>query len=292
MIRALLPMLLACSLFARASGQEQVTDIQDSISVLTDSLKLWANTTQMSQQDPPDSLDWAALFPGAEILLDASAADMAFRIELPRYLDRLSTSLIYHKSPANAATGAWELPLSVSDSAIWLDEEPAAYDRRALNAPGRSKLLRDLLLELRTAGLPASLRHTATHTEARQVLLRVHGRQIAEIPADPCCWMGAICRMAQAGQVYAGIIDCRSNSSAWQLRLYALITSPNARGHHFLEFHWRFPSTPDRTVSDSLTVDVIPYVRTDNLKSLFGDARSQVESPIPVFIGRNPTKPK
>jgi hypothetical protein len=71
--------------------------------------------------------------------------------------------------------------------------------------------------------------------------------------------------------IYSGVIEPIVQPDHATVNFYLLLTVPGSRGHHFLEWEESVFNLNGTWKSESIIVVFTPYVRTDNLKSLFDE---------------------
>ena len=88
-------------------------------------------------------------------------------------------------------------------------------------------------------------------------------------------------------QVYAGPVKISYIEKNIDLVFYIVLTIDNAVGHHFLLIEELYSYTNTHIIPIRAIVHFYPYIRLDNLQSLFGDFTDDIVLP---RQNRNPAK--
>lgn len=217
-------------------------DIYDELAALTDSITAWSQEPPAAWVAATDTLDLAALFPGARTSLDANRDVIV--IEQPVYLRTMRSSVEIDSASWRAGDlqRGWRLPEVAADSLS------LATDAHRL------------LVWLRTCGLPANLAAPRPEGDA-PVELVLRGRQTVRWELGRPSALAIVARLARGRQVYAGFDAGAGGDQA----VYMLVTSPEASGHHFLIWELQTAARGER-------IELVAFVPTGNLADLFATA--------------------
>ena len=252
-------------------------DIYEGIGALVDSLRLWSRVRE--EEAPrenravsiPDTLDLTAFFPGCRI--EGDAGSNAIRIELPRYADLLTTTLMLDRDDASVPGNPppWVAPVDWNGEHLFVDGIPVPVYGQLEPDSILLKHIAGSIVRFRTICLPAHLRAESPACDTIPILVTVRGRDTIDIPFPASTWFGALGKIAAGMQVYSGLLGVNVDADGTSLRYYMLITRPGIEGHHFLEWRENLTGKGRARRSETIHVMFTPFIRTDNLKDLFAE---------------------
>ena len=246
-------------------------DIYDRIETLTDSLSVWSITNPQiinsleTDKIILDSTGIAQLFPGSIVKFNDSLN--LSEISFPKYLDLFST-ILQLESDTNVFK--WSVPLIITNSVITLDSIQLEYPATVVWDSMLTETVQNRVTFFRTTGLQISLREQLNLNWSEEFNVTVRGRDIIDIPYRMDEWKIALSRITAGMQVYAGLLSIAGEADSIIFNYYLLITVPNARGHHFIEWTERLQKAEASWLTVGIDIILTPYIRTDNLKNLFG----------------------
>ena len=297
----LIGLSVVCSLLFAGSGeavdfdtssasQMEPRDIYDSINDLVDSLQTWSDDPLAAPLEDSltevglDSMDLSELFPECEMTFSDSTG--LTTISLPQYLDLLTTSLQLDKNCIvnSNSPPEWIAPVFWDGENIFVDSIPIPSSGQITPDSVVIAHVSERIVQLRTIGLPEHLRSQCPEYDSTEVIVTVRGRDIVDIPFSISTWFQALSRISAGMQVYSGLLEVTIDSTETKLKFYVLITYPGTRGHHFIEWREHLSRDGDRLKLDNIVVLFSPYIRTDNLKNLFGKPKKNGREPIELRI--------
>jgi len=246
-------------------------DIYDRIETLTDSLSVWSITNPQiinsleTDKIILDSTGIAQLFPGSIVKFNDSLN--LSEISFPKYLELFST-ILQLESDTNVFK--WSVPLIITNSVITLDSIQLEYPATVVWDSMLTETVQNRVTFFRTTGLQISLREQLNLNWSEEFNVTVRGRDIIDIPYRMDEWKIALSRITAGMQVYAGLLSIAGEADSIIFNYYLLITVPNARGHHFIEWTERLQKAEASWLTVGIDIILTPYIRTDNLKNLFG----------------------
>jgi|GEM_PF-3527931 len=262
-------------------------DIYDAINILVDSLRLWSVQTNIPSADlttnlGQDSLGVTEFFPDCHLILTDSSD--ATTIILPPYMGLLTTILQADNRWWNSSKPpAWNIPLEWDGEHLLVDSIPISLTGQSTPDSLLVDQIRRRIALLRTIGLPEQLQSRHPADDSLQVMVTVRGRDIIDIPFEST-WLSTLSRIAEATQVYAGILNAKVDSSQSSVNYYLLLNYPGIKGHHFLEWRDVMVKEGSNWQSKGVTVMFSPFIRTDNLKNLFSQPRPTGRDPIEIRL--------
>ena len=258
-------------------------DIYDRIETLTDSLSVWSITNPQiinsleTDKIILDSTGIAQLFPGSIVKFNDSLN--LSEISFPKYLELFST-ILQLESDTNVFK--WSVPLIITNSVITLDSIQLEYPATVVWDSMLTETVQNRVTFFRTTGLQISLREQLNLNWSEEFNVTVRGRDIIDIPYRMDEWKIALSRITAGMQVYAGLLSIAGEADSIIFNYYLLITVPNARGHHFIEWTERLQKAEASWLTVGIDVILTPYIRTDNLKNLFGTPDKSNREPFEI----------
>lgn len=258
-------------------------DIYDRIETLTDSLSVWSITNPQiinsleTDKIILDSTGIAQLFPGSIVKFNDSLN--LSEISFPKYLELFST-ILQLESDTNVFK--WSVPLIITNSVITLDSIQLEYPATVVWDSMLTETVQNRVTFFRTTGLQISLREQLNLNWSEEFNVTVRGRDIIDIPYRMDEWKIALSRITAGMQVYAGLLSIAGEADSIIFNYYLLITVPNARGHHFIEWTERLQKAEASWLTVGIDIILTPYIRTDNLKNLFGTPDKSNREPFEI----------
>ena len=258
-------------------------DIYDRIETLTDSLSVWSITNPQiinsleTDKIILDSTGIAQLFPGSIVKFNDSLN--LSEISFPKYLELFST-ILQLESDTNVFK--WSVPLIITNSVITLDSIQLEYPATVVWDSMLTETVQNRVTFFRTTGLQISLREQLNLNWSEEFNVTVRGRDIIDIPYRMDEWKIALSRLTAGMQVYAGLLSIAGEADSIIFNYYLLITVPNARGHHFIEWTERLQKAEASWLTVGIDIILTPYIRTDNLKNLFGTPDKSNREPFEI----------
>ncbi|MBC8205012.1 MAG: hypothetical protein H8E87_05830 [FCB group bacterium] len=240
-------------------------DIYDRIAALTDSLKYWAANPPMIEYESPDSLTLEEFFP--DCAFESVDSLDVLKITLPKYMDLLAASLLLEQSEGGGFQ--WRIPMTAADSGIIIDDTYISCDSAVSQNPLIIDHIAERLTMFRLMGLPPNLRSSVIPDDSVDIMVSVEGRYPAEIEFTLNAWYQTLSKIAYGKRIYAGLLCVENNEDRIKIKYYILITSPEAAGHHFLEWNENIEIADTKLILIDTRVTFISYIRTDNLYDLF-----------------------
>ncbi len=278
-------LILTSFLVAPNCISEENVDIYDQIANLVDSLRVW-QVNPPSEISPPDSRYLMDFFPGAIVKTDRNSSGVI--IQLPNYMGILTTSLYVSDIDFDNKDSKpyWQAPIRVENDHLILDENPVLCDTSILCKSDILDFIAKKVTFLRTIGLPEHLQANNRYDNEVYVTVHVRGRDIEELEFTSETWFRALNRIAFGMQIYAGILQISGNTESINVKYYILVTYPEAKGHHFLDWIEKYQLVNNEWRTQLITIDFTPYIRTDNLKDLFAQPVKPDRTPIKLHINR------
>lgn len=275
--------VLLSAVLARGVEPSAPADVVDRILALRDSLTVWAEHPPSLAAEIPESFDLSTAFPGATLLDQPENGEVA--IILPRFHDIVSGTLLLQTDSSGLH---WSL--TPEERASLLPEE--SPDSGEVHPEEASTALLDVLAQrligLRTLGLPPVFQPPPPATDAL-VEVTLRGRDLDQLAFSFAAWWRSLAAITQGMTVYAGILDRGIKRDEADITWFLFLTTPGARGHHFLRWRERFRWSGAGWISLDNRVRFLPYVRTDNLHDLFAapDTARHFNSQVPIYIRGN-----
>lgn len=284
-------LLIVFSTVLPAQDHNGSPDMYTRINQITDSLQHW-------REHPPESgdtdtliTDFHAVFDGYKINID-TIADHTFEMVavLPEYLDELTTSVKYRiKQDTIPNKVEYIAEFQMSDSLLIYDDSSGLSLK---NLDTLNQTVQNLLFQrfhyYRSLSLPAPYRMKSFYPDSVQPILLIHGRNVDTLQyGNFSSWAQTLRYLSHHMLVYAGPLSIRSlDSMRIELQFYIAMTKPNARGHHFMVINEIIRDSGINTLVSKYRIDFYPFVRTDNLLSLFKPSNQTMPNKkTPISIG-------
>ena len=271
---------------------EENFDIYERMNVLRAKLSEWKIEPPLFVEDTVLSFsDFEGVFEGYEITTKILSPDlMRYDVRLPLYLGVLSTNLNFH-----VKYDAGNRPVVKYISSLLQSEEGIVFDDSSLILVRSSARLKDSAEEIignrlhlyRTLGLPKIFRPVPQSMSA-PVTLYFHGRDVDSLRYDSMVeWIKTMHQLSFRMLVYAGPVSTELEGENALLSFYIALTTEEARGHHYFLVEERLRVYQNHLASDKITVHFYPYVRVDNLLSLYGNySHGNNSEKMPAIIKR------
>lgn len=105
----------------------------------------------------------------------------------------------------------------------------------------------------------------------KKIVLQFHHKKIITIELDNLHFH-ALMRLLAADQlVYAGLLGLNDTNATKSAEYYILMTRFETEVRHFFKIVETYEVEADTFSVSNLTLDLYPFIRTDNLKSLYAD---------------------
>lgn len=253
-------------------------DFYKSTSDLWEKLKDWQNQDYREQRI--GEIDFDKIFSQYYYEVYQTSPDTFYLIaKLPLYLNIITTELSFQftKNFLNIERFDYVPNITYRDSMIIFD------DSVKVKIIGGEKFSESVISILknrfplyRTLGLPQEFRPEYTRTDAK-VKLFFHARDIDSlIYKSRSQWLRTMNQLSKNKMVYAGPTSVIVSNDLLKINFYVLITTQQASGHHFFLIEEVLRKVDNDFSIESLIVDFYPYVRVDNLLSLYGVDSSRV----------------
>jgi len=255
-------------------------DAYERIESLIDSIRSWSQSTipqsisrEISSKNMSDTLNLMEFFSGASIESDDTTGTIT--IFLPTYMDFVNTSLkfsVIAEPDFDHRLINWHSPIAVSGDSVRLDNEFSPSLSNLASHPVLLQNIGDRLIQLRTLGLSEIVKAHPIVDDSLRLNLTIRSRNTEKIEIKLHTFIETLRRLSTGMLVYVGILEASDNADNADnatIKYYLLLTSPKATGHHFLEWEEKISASGEVWKTISVQVVLTPYVRTDNLKSLF-----------------------
>ncbi|MBZ0263833.1 hypothetical protein K8I28_04120 [bacterium] len=218
-------------------------DTYERIEELADSLRYWSKSSltdlpelNTAIQLPLDSLTMKELFPGAKLIFQDNLNRII--IKQPTYLETFSNQLTLTQTKATGNNNAadWSVLFDVQDTLLFLDSMAIPIRKGVTVDSLLSRKVYQRILALRTIHLPLEVRAEFTGDIDMHLSVKLRGRDTVYIPFNLQNWLYALGRLSVGRMVYAGILSIEGLAIGSETNYFVLITSPQATGHHFIEW--------------------------------------------------------
>ena len=275
-IAGLVVFLLFIPVYTESQTLEENIDIYERMNILRAKLSEWKIDPPLLVEDTVFSfMDFESVFKGYEIDVKILSPDlMRYDVRLPLYLGVLSTNLNFQ-----VKYDVGKLPVVKYISGILKTEEGIVFDDSSLILVRSSARLKDSVEKIiskrlhlyRTLGLPKLFRPVPQSVSA-PVTLYYHGRDVDSLRYDSMgVWLKTMRQLSSGMHVYAGPVSIELEGENAVLSFYIALTTEEARGHHYFLVEERLRVNHNHLAIDKITVHFYPYVRVDNLLSLYSD---------------------
>lgn len=252
-------------------------------------LKMWQN--QNFKEQILEETDFDNIFEPYDYSVFQTSPDTFHLIaKLPVYMDILTTKISFQFTQDLSDIERFDyIPdITYCDSVIIFDDSIKVKIIRGEKFSGSAiNLLNDRFFLYRTLGLPKKFRPEYLKGN-QQVKLFFHARDVDSLIYNSGSqWIKTMNRLSQYKIVYAGPLSIVFEDDMLTIDFYVLITTKEAYGHHFFLIKEVLYNENDELSIESIVVDFYPYVRVDNLLSLYGVDSSKVcKKPFPININR------
>ena len=285
--------LLIIPVYTEGQTLEENVDIYERMNVLRAKLGEWKIEPPLFEEDTVfSSVDFESVFEGYEIDTKVLSPDlMRLDVRLPLYLGVLSTNLNFQvKYDAGS-----KRPVIKYISGLQQSEEGIVFDDSSLILVRSSARLKDSIEKIiskrlhlyRTLGLPELFRPVPQSVNA-PVTLYFHGRDVDSLRYDSIMeWIKTMRQLSFGKLVYAGPVSTELEGENAMLSFYIALTTEEAHGHHYFLVEERLRVNHNHLAIDKITVHFYPYVRVDNLLSLYSNySQGNNRGEMPAIIKR------
>jgi len=289
-LRKLLPtviLLFLVTLVLHGQGFEDNFDFYEYSNILWKNLKQWQ--TQDFKDSKLEEIDFKEIFSLYDLSIDTVSSD-TFRLdtELPIYMGILTTklSIQFTENISNIENIKYIPNIAYYDRMIIFDDSvKVKIIGKHDCSDSVIRLLGDKFYLYRSLGLPQEFRPEYIK-DSTGIKLFFHARDVDSLlyrSTDK--WLQTMNRLSQNKMVYAGPTSVSINGERLKIDFYILITTTEAFGHHFFLISETLNSENGVYLTEKLIVDFYPYVRVDNLLSLYRVDSSKVDrKPFPIKI--------
>lgn len=279
---------------AQISDAEDIPNTYDRLYALIDSLTAWSQSPPQSTDSlesaavKVDSMQIAEWFPGCNI----KSSDEGDGIEIiyPEYLG-LFTGKLYvapvMDSLESTDSSQWSISSQVTNETVTFDNlsfpvpPTVEWDSALVAAVCRR------IVAFRTAGLPSVVRQKVNFDENSDIIVTVRGRDVVDLNFSLDKWMNALGRISAGMLTYSNLLSVSGDDNCNVfMKYYILITYPEAPGLHFIEWEETLRKVAEEWRMSNLKIVFTPYIRTDNLKNLFGQKSEEKNEGIKLKIGK------
>ncbi|MBU4443923.1 hypothetical protein KJ656_02420 [bacterium] len=273
-------LLFLITLVLHGQGFEDNFDFYEHANNLLKNLKQWQ--TQDFKDSKLEEIDLS--------IHTVSSDTFRLDTELPIYMGILTTKLSFQftKNLSNIENIKYIPNIAYSDSMIIFDDSVKVKIVGKHDCSDSSiRLFGDRLYLYRSLGLPQEFRPEYIK-DSTIIKLFFHARDVDSLIYNSSDkWVQTMNRLSQNKIVYAGPTSVVVADERLNVNFYILITSPEAFGHHFFLISETLNSENGAYLTKKLIVDFYPYVRVDNLLSLYGVDSLKVDiKPFPIKINR------
>jgi hypothetical protein len=251
---------------------------------------LWQDLQARQQQSPAPSvatdtvLVWREAFAGYDLTVEFLALDsIHLQANLPPYLDVLTTQLEFLATGDSTAGRIEEYvrPFTLHGDTILMDNAVAL--RISVMTEAMLEAISHRFQLYRTLNLPDDFR-PPLRPDSTPVRLYCHGRDVDSLDYPSLAeFTGTLRHLADRMLVWAGLVDVSGDSLEVTVKFYVLLTKAKASGHHFLLISETLRRGDSALHTTDMVARLFPFVRTDNLSSIFGDWKG-ADNPSPATI--------
>lgn len=284
----------ATSLSAQRSFNREA-DLYDAIEVLVKSAKLdtlqQPETIFVTLQTVDDLIAWVSKNPAFSIT-QSSSNNLVLQVSQPKYLNLFSANQKYTCMIQDSLLKAVSMDLVFTQAKDGLMLDDSTFISASGEPPESSAWQQYLYQDLwfyRSLGLPEVFRPTV-RTVNPVIDLQIHGRNLTHITySDFNVWKNFLLNLTHEKSVYAGPSRLEFGDRETTIYFYLFITTPQSGRHHFFLITHRYTYDVNSNMFVSTKADLYPYVRIDNVKSLFlkdhdhgsGNSRTPVKRSTP-----------
>lgn len=135
-----------------------------------------------------------------------------------------------------------------------------------------------------TLGLPTAFQPNEFNTNSG-VLMYFHAQRLDSLKFNTfMAWIKKMSVLSWGKLIYAGPVSIKKYSDGFTIRFYISMTTPEARGHHFFIIDENYSNGKNGYGLSQTTAHLFPYVRVDNLLSLYGGFSGDSTKIIPLKI--------
>ncbi|MBU0509061.1 hypothetical protein KKH27_09535 [bacterium] len=207
-----------------------------------------------------------------------SLGDCFIRASLPTYLQVFSTELQYQYSIEDSGRLEVEFCSPFRESS-----EGIVYDSTLVRSEGRLSLSHSAVQTLtnrfhlyRSLGLPSAFAPRECR-EAVPVTLVIYGRDADSLLFPTTAgFYGALRWLARGNFVYSGLVSFHEEASHFAMQFYVIIVATGLSRHHLFVLHEEYRESGNAIQLTAYAAHLYPFVRTDNLRTLYGTAWQSV----------------
>jgi len=258
-----------------------------------DSLWNWILTYEY-QEFEKEILDFSAplefLFPNYE--LDIEPMDNTTNVlsaTLPQYLGVLSSKLFLTTQFINDSTWTFDFQPPIK----YISNKVICDDSMEVETDGQLEISHLLLEEInkktvlfRTIGLSSALHPNIL--DGKEVKMYFHSHDVESISYNKYEeWLQIIQAISYNKLVHSGPISINTVNDSVSIRYYLSITSLESTGLHFLTIEEYYQNSNNSFSPLFSTVHFFPYIRIDNLSSLYGGSMNRGDNvKYPIHINK------
>lgn len=243
------------------------------------SIKLWEHLNKWQVKAPTllssntEDIAIKNVFANYNYSIDTSSNGVVrLNAKLPIYMNIISTELSYLCSKNLSNNNDYEFATNIryNDSLLIFDDSiTVKIEGNRQLSDSIFNLLAYRFYLYRTLGLPQNFR-PEYNEERESVKLFFHAFDIDSLLyKSKKQWLQTMNKLSQNKIVYAGPSSIILNDEKLMINFYVLITTQEASGHHFFLIEEVLKHIDNEFPTINITVDFYPYVRVDNLLSLY-----------------------
>ncbi len=261
---------------ASAKGDSPETDIYAACD------SLWATLSEISQQPVSDHGDvyecsLQEAFAGYDVRRDTISPDtVLYKVRLPG-IEGLPPQILkiemFHEGE-NDRRAIW-MPCLVKKGDDWVLDDSLQF---SLKLPGIDKnrianIVDQRIKYYRRLAKPEPW-DEGERIPWEQTTLRFHGPKLDALVSSSHYLSEELRYLTLGCLVYAGLISLKPNEDSFSVEYYIIVTIPERSFHHFMTVKERYSITQTAIKGSWITLDLFPFIRTDNLKSLYADTKT------------------
>jgi hypothetical protein len=238
-------------------------------------LKLW-NLETPSTPEKCDSLnlDLKEIFIDYNLKVQEISEDtILIEAELTPYLGFITTKLSFEvvKDKYNCFHTNFLSNVKKEDRKIRYDDSVLVdIEGEEISDNKLTEAIDQRLYFYRTLAMPPLFRAPVS-SDSMETRLYFHGRDIDSLLYHSLKnWTNSMYHLSSNMMVYAGIMDLNVADETADLRIFLIFTKEKAKGHHFFIIKEKYGGISSLPQLTEIKVDFYPYIRMDNIVSLFG----------------------
>jgi len=259
-------------------GFEDQADIYDNMVRLLEELRLWKDQPpEIAPVKTSDSIDIEAIFSSYDYhITQYEPGTTHLEAQLPPYLGLISSRVSFTLCWRQGSGLSVQFTPQVVTKEGWLiyDDSASVAIKGFTQLP--LTLVNSLSYQLqlyRTLGLPPLFRPTSP-LNASSVMLYFHGRDTDSLTyCSYNHWLATMYTLSEKMMVYAVPTSITHEGDILTMRFYLVLTTEEAYGNHFIIVDESYWAESDPLSRIGTTVHFYPFVRVDNLLSLYGSTK-------------------